>query len=87
MRVSPTSRRTTTSNSTRCATHCAEPRTAFELLPSMFRRVPRGFHRLLAIGEAVAHLNYLCAEGILVRLVDASGVARFVVSRPGSVAG
>ena len=53
----------------------------------MFRLVPRGFHRLLAIGEAVAHLNYLCAEGDLVRVVDASGVARFVVSRPGPVAG
>jgi len=68
-------------------THCAEPRTAFELLPSMFRLVPRGFHRLLAIGEAVAHLNYLCAEGILVRVLDAAGVARFVVSCPGPVAG
>jgi glyoxylase-like metal-dependent hydrolase (beta-lactamase superfamily II) len=68
-------------------THCAEPRTAFELLPSMFRLVPRGFHRLLAIGEAVAHLNYLCAEGVLVRLVDPSGVARFVASGPGAATG
>jgi glyoxylase-like metal-dependent hydrolase (beta-lactamase superfamily II) len=58
---------------------CAEPRTAFEVLPSMFRRVPRGFHRLLAVGEAVAHLNYLCGCGDLERHVDAAGVARFVV--------
>jgi glyoxylase-like metal-dependent hydrolase (beta-lactamase superfamily II) len=57
---------------------CAEPRTAFEVLPSMFRRVPRGFHRLLAVGEAVAHLNYLCSRGDLERNVDATGIARFV---------
>lgn len=56
---------------------CVEPRTAFEVLPSMFRRVPRGFHRLLAVGEAVAHLNYLCSSGVLERHVDAAGVARF----------
>lgn len=56
---------------------CVEPRTAFEVLPSMFRRVPRGFHRLLAVGEAVAHLNYLCSSGALERQVDAAGVARF----------
>ncbi len=56
---------------------CSEPRTAFDMLPVMFRRVPRGFHRLLAVGEAVAHLNYLCGQGALERqLVD--GVARFV---------
>jgi glyoxylase-like metal-dependent hydrolase (beta-lactamase superfamily II) len=61
--------------------HCVEPRTAFEVLPTLFRRVPRGFHRLLAVGEAVAHLNYLCGEGVLARSFDAGGVARFVVTR------
>jgi glyoxylase-like metal-dependent hydrolase (beta-lactamase superfamily II) len=59
---------------------CSEPRTAFELLPALFRRVPRGFHRLLAVGEAVAHLNYLCGRADLVRSIDAAGVARFVVA-------
>ncbi|RPI16973.1 MAG: MBL fold metallo-hydrolase [Lysobacterales bacterium] len=58
---------------------CTEPRTAFELLPTLFRRVPRGFHRLLAIGEAVAHLNYLLAGHELVRQADDRGVYRFVV--------
>ena len=57
---------------------CVEPRTAFEVLPTMYRRVPRGFHRLLAVGEAVAHLNYLCSEGVLVRSPGADGVVRFV---------
>jgi len=59
--------------------HCTEPRTAFELLPVMFRFVPRGLHRLLAVGETVAHLNYLCSSGLLRRDVDAAGVARFAV--------
>jgi glyoxylase-like metal-dependent hydrolase (beta-lactamase superfamily II) len=57
---------------------CTEPRTAFEVLPTMFRRVPRGFHRLLAIGEAVAHLNYLYTRGALQRSVDGAGITRFV---------
>ncbi len=57
---------------------CVEPRTACDVLPAMFRCVPRGFHRLLAVGEAVAHLNYLCAAGQLERRVDAAGVARFL---------
>ena len=42
---------------------CREPRTAFDLLPVMFGRPLRGFHRLLALGEAVAHLNYLWHDG------------------------
>jgi glyoxylase-like metal-dependent hydrolase (beta-lactamase superfamily II) len=64
---------------------CVEPRTAFEVLPALFRHVPRGFHRLLAVGEAVAHLNYLCGEGALVRRVDDDGIARFVVAPSASV--
>jgi glyoxylase-like metal-dependent hydrolase (beta-lactamase superfamily II) len=56
---------------------CTEPRTAFEVLPVLFRRVPHGFHRLLAVGEAVAHLNFLCGAGAVQRRGD-EGVARFV---------
>jgi glyoxylase-like metal-dependent hydrolase (beta-lactamase superfamily II) len=63
------------------------PRTAFEVLPVMFRHVPRGFHRMLAIGEAVAHLNYLCGLGRMERQVDATGVARFVASSRDATAG
>jgi len=58
---------------------CVEPRTAFEVLPVLFRRVPRGFHRLLAVGEAVAHLNYLCGLGAMERQGD-GGVARFATA-------
>jgi glyoxylase-like metal-dependent hydrolase (beta-lactamase superfamily II) len=63
------------------------PRTAFEVLPVLFRHVPRGFHRMLAIGEAVAHLNYLCGLGRMERQVDATGVARFVASSRDATAG
>jgi len=57
---------------------CVQPRTALDVLPTMFRRVPRGFHRLLAIGEAVAHLNYLCGRGEMERRRDDAGIVRFV---------
>jgi glyoxylase-like metal-dependent hydrolase (beta-lactamase superfamily II) len=56
---------------------CFEPRTAAEVLPTMFRSVPRGFHRLLALGEAVAHLNFLCSEGLLRKCTDAAGIVRY----------
>ena len=52
---------------------CREPRTAFDLLPVMFGRPLRGYHRLLALGEAVAHLNYLWHEGRVTREIDAAG--------------
>ena len=36
---------------------CAEPKSAFELVPVMFGRTLRGFHRFLALGETLAHLT------------------------------
>jgi glyoxylase-like metal-dependent hydrolase (beta-lactamase superfamily II) len=59
---------------------CSTPHTAFELLPVMFGRPLRGFHRMLAMGEAVAHLNYLHADGLLERRIGDDGVARFVAA-------
>ncbi len=59
---------------------CAAPCTAFDLLPVMFGRPLRGFHRMLAMGEAVAHLNYLLADGLLAREIGGDGVARFVAA-------
>ena len=46
----------------------------------MFGRPLKGFHRVLAMGETVAHLNYLQADGLLVREVGVDGVARFVAA-------
>lgn len=56
---------------------CTEPKTAFELVPVMFGRTLRGFHRFLALGETLAHLHYLWHGGELERTVDDSGVYRF----------
>lgn len=46
---------------------CAEPRTATQLLPFMFRRELKGLHVFLALGEALAHLEYLVHTGRLER--------------------
>jgi len=50
---------------------CREPLTAFECLPFLYRRQQRGFHLFLAMGEALAHLEYLACSGRFTRLVDA----------------
>lgn len=46
---------------------CLEPLSACEALPFLFRRELAGMHFLLALGEAVAHLEYLAHCGDLVR--------------------
>jgi glyoxylase-like metal-dependent hydrolase (beta-lactamase superfamily II) len=56
---------------------CVEPLTAQQTLRVLFRRALRGFHQFLALGEAIAHLEYLAAAGSLARSVDARGVVRF----------
>jgi metallo-beta-lactamase-like protein len=56
--------------------HCREPRTAAELLPTMFRRELKGMHLFLAFGEALAHLEYLVHAGRLQR-VSSGGITRY----------
>ena len=56
---------------------CSEPRNAAELLPTMFRRPLIGMHLFLALGEALAHLEYLVHAGELERS-EQSGVMRYV---------
>jgi glyoxylase-like metal-dependent hydrolase (beta-lactamase superfamily II) len=51
---------------------CRTPLTAFECLPFLYRRQQRGFNLFLAMGEALAHLEYLARSGQFTRLVDAS---------------
>jgi glyoxylase-like metal-dependent hydrolase (beta-lactamase superfamily II) len=55
---------------------CREPKTAAELLPSMFRRELKGMHLFLAFGEALAHLEYLVLAGRLQRL-ETAGLVRY----------
>jgi glyoxylase-like metal-dependent hydrolase (beta-lactamase superfamily II) len=56
---------------------CREPRTAVETLRVLFRRQLTGFHQFLAIGEAIAHLEYLSNQGKLVRFTDDRGTIRY----------
>jgi glyoxylase-like metal-dependent hydrolase (beta-lactamase superfamily II) len=63
----------------RLVTACATPRNVIELLPVMFRRVLKGMHFLLAVSEALAHVEYLVYQARLCRVDDAAGVVRYVV--------
>ncbi len=56
---------------------CVEPKSAVVLLPLMFRRELKGMHLFLAIGEALAHLEYLVHAGRLRRQYDA-GLVRYI---------
>src|SRR5262244_347342 len=58
-------------------TAIAEPRTASELVPVLFRRQLDTHQLGFAIGETLAHLHYLEAEGHAAQQVDAGGVHRF----------
>lgn len=51
--------------------------TAETALPVMFGRPLLGFHRFLALGEAIAHLEYLASSGQLFRRVDEKGLVSF----------
>ncbi len=65
-------------NLSRLTQACEQPLTAFELLRVMYGRVLKGFHLVLALGEAIAHLEYLVSREELSRCVDPEGVVRFV---------
>ncbi len=54
-----------------CST-CRTPLTAFECLPILYRRQQRGFNLFLAMGEALAHLEYLTCCGQFTRRVERS---------------
>jgi glyoxylase-like metal-dependent hydrolase (beta-lactamase superfamily II) len=49
---------------------CRTPLTAFQCLPFLYRREQRGFNLFLAMGEALAHLEYLACSGQFTRLSD-----------------
>ena len=56
---------------------CAQPRSAAEVLTTLFRRELDIHQTFFAMGEAMAHLHYLLAEGRVTREVDAGGVLRY----------
>ncbi len=51
---------------------CRTPLTAFECLPFLYRRKQQGFHLFLAMGEALAHLEYLACSGRFERRIENS---------------
>jgi len=60
------------------AAACAHPQSASQLVPLLFRR-PLDQHQMgFALGEAIAHLNYLMHRGDLKRSLGEDGVCRYV---------
>ncbi|QGZ40271.1 glyoxylase-like metal-dependent hydrolase (beta-lactamase superfamily II) [Pseudoduganella flava] len=60
---------------------CAEPRSAADIVPLMFRR-PLDAHMLsFALGEALAHLHKLWRDGIVRRETGNDGIIRFRTAR------
>jgi glyoxylase-like metal-dependent hydrolase (beta-lactamase superfamily II) len=57
---------------------CDEPRAAAEVIATLFRRKLDEHQTFFAMGEAIAHLNYLMHDGVLRRATGADGVVRFV---------
>jgi glyoxylase-like metal-dependent hydrolase (beta-lactamase superfamily II) len=55
----------------------SEPRAAAELIPVLFRRQLDTHQLSFAIGEALAHLNYLEVEGSVTRSLGPDGIERF----------
>jgi glyoxylase-like metal-dependent hydrolase (beta-lactamase superfamily II) len=55
---------------------CATPLTAFQCLPFLYRRQQRGFHLFLAMGETLAHLEYLATSGQFARRIE-NGLTRY----------
>jgi glyoxylase-like metal-dependent hydrolase (beta-lactamase superfamily II) len=56
---------------------CSVPCSAADLLPILFRRALDTHQTFFAMGESIAHLNYLRLQGKLLRSQDADGVYRF----------
>lgn len=52
----------------------AEPKSAYELLPVLFRRELHNEQLMMAMGECLAHLQLLLARGAIVRCSNAEGV-------------
>ena len=56
---------------------CEKPITAFEALPLLFKRKLDEHQIAFAMGEAIAHLHYLLAQGKVRSRTDGGGVRRF----------
>lgn len=59
---------------------CQSPKNAFEMIPILFRRQLDNHQLSFAMGEAIAHLNYLWHQKKLKRLPCEDGIWRFCVA-------
>jgi glyoxylase-like metal-dependent hydrolase (beta-lactamase superfamily II) len=57
---------------------CDTPKSACELIPTLFRRELDEHQTMFAMGESIAHLNYLEHARKVRRTEDGNGVIRFV---------
>ncbi len=53
---------------------CREPRRAVDTFPSLYKSRIGDNNRIMATGEAIAHLNYLLGEGAVVAETDDNGI-------------
>jgi glyoxylase-like metal-dependent hydrolase (beta-lactamase superfamily II) len=60
-------------------TACAQPMSAVDIVPLMFRRQLDAHQLSFALGEALAHLHKLWRDGCLRRLTGDDGIVRFVL--------
>jgi glyoxylase-like metal-dependent hydrolase (beta-lactamase superfamily II) len=56
---------------------CDRPQSAFDLLPLIFRRPLDRHQTAFALGEVLAHLQYVAGERALARLPGGDGIERF----------
>jgi hypothetical protein len=61
------------------------PKTVAELRPTLFPKIRSSFDLLMAIGETLAHINFLRDEGVLIRTLDGKAW-RFGLSSSGGEA-
>ncbi|HET7403034.1 MAG TPA: MBL fold metallo-hydrolase, partial [Usitatibacter sp.] len=57
---------------------CTQPTSAHDAIPLLFKRQLDDHQLMFAMGESIAHLHYLHAQGLVRREEDAAGVRRFV---------
>jgi glyoxylase-like metal-dependent hydrolase (beta-lactamase superfamily II) len=55
-----------------------EPRSAYDLLQVVFQRELDPLQLMLAMNEAIAHLEYMTDRGELIRLAGDDGITRYV---------
>jgi metallo-beta-lactamase-like protein len=56
------------------AEYCREPRRAVDVFPALYRAKITNDNLMFATGEAIAHLNYLIADGEIVAESDSDNV-------------